>query len=287
MKRTVLLLYFVIIVVLPLFSYQWPSKKEFLDSFFGSVKGKTVQDGIEFKGNNQAIYPLTDGEILYYQDNFQFGDLNYNGNEGNILVLKHKGEFTSFYRNFKPINKIDFSKNMKQSEMLGVSEEGRDNFIFSIYDNIEMSYINPQQILPYLGDKRNPVISSLYLDNEGKRYKISRNKKVPAGLSTLYIDAWDVVRIGNKLRRFAPFSLYVFIDGFEKYNVSYSSIKEIDDKLYLCGDEDILLDKFVSGNGLFFGGDVYFTRGRTLIEIVVKDIAGNEASKSYSIVIGK
>ncbi|OQY40058.1 MAG: hypothetical protein B6229_02610 [Spirochaetaceae bacterium 4572_7] len=285
MKKTFLLVILMIFSFSSLFSYQWPSNKKFLSSFFGSVKGSTVQDGIEFVGSNQAIYPLTDGEILYYQDNFQFGDLNYSGAEGNILVLKHKGEFNSFYRNFQPIDKFDFLKNIKQSEMLGVSVIGSDNFMFSVYDSVNTSYINPQQILPFLEDEKKPVISRLYLENEGKRYRISRNKQVPGGLSTLYIDAWDVVMINNKLRRFSPFSLNVFIDGFEKYNVSYSSIKEIDDNLYLHGDEDVLLDKFVSGDGLLFGGDIYFTRGRSLIEIVVKDIDGNEASKSYSVVI--
>jgi len=276
------LLYFAITAV---FSYQWPSNKDYLSSVFGSFTGDNILDGIEFDSENQAIYPITDGEIVFYQDSFEFGDLDYNGEEGNILILKHVGEFKSIYRNFSTSDSFTQTKNLSKSELIGVSSGVYDSFIFSLYDDKKDSYINPQQILPFLLDDRKPVISSVYIDNLETRGKLTRNISLNPGLSRIYIDAWDVVRIRGKYKKFTPFSVNVFVDGFERYNTSFSSLKEIDKTIYLSGNSDVPLKDIISGGTLLYGGDVYLTTGSSLIEIVIKDIEGNEASRSYPVVV--
>ena len=268
-----------------LFSYQWPANKDFLKSLFGSINGNVLQDGIEFRSEGQAIYPLAAGELIYYQDVLSFGDNSFQGNDGNLMVLKHVGEFKSIYRNFSSLENFNYSDYIRESEMIGVSDKNNDNFMFSVYDDKIEAYINPQQLLPYLEDDKSPVISSVLLRSKNNEIKISRNKKLPAGEYLLYINAWDLVSIAGQIRRFSPFSIYVFIDGFERYNISFSSIKEIDESLYLSGESDVSVDKIISGGDLIFGGEIFLTRGRSLIEVVIKDIDGNEASKSYSVIV--
>ncbi len=284
MKNLFLSIY-LILTIGSIFSYQWPSNKDFLKSFFGTSLGSSVQDGVKFFSNEQAIYPLSDGEIIYYQDDFSFGENGFHGDDGNVMVLTHVGEFKSVYRNFTAIENFDNFKSVNETEMLGIANKNYDDFIFSIYDDKIEAYINPQQLLPFLEDKRNPVISSVYLENQDIRIKISRNKVLPSGESRLYIDCWDVVKISNKLKKFIPFSIYVFIDGFERYNTSFSSIKELDGELYLGGDSEVSVKDLLSGEGLIYGGDVFLTRGRSLVEVVVRDIDGNEASKSYPVLV--
>lgn len=268
-----------------LFSYQWPTNKDYLKSLFGTVNEGTVQDGIKFYGVGQAIYPLADGEIIYYQDSFVFGDLDYTGDEGNILVLRHLGEFKSIYRNFSTTDSYELSKDLKKTEMVGISDNSSDDFIFSIYDDKRQAYINPQQILPFLLDDRKPVIRGVFLENEGNEYKLARNKILPSGSSTLTINAWDIVTVKGRYMKFIPFRVNVFVDGFERYNASFSSIKEIDGEMFLSGESDIPMDKILSVGDMLFGGDIYLTNGRSLIEVVVRDIDGNETSKSYSVIV--
>lgn len=268
-----------------LFSYQWPTSKDYIKSLFGSISSGMIEDGIMFKSNNQAIYPLTDGEIIYYQDSFEFGDLDYVGDEGNLLVLKHIGEFKSIYRNFSTTDSFESTVSLKKSEMVGISGNNSDEFTFSIYDDKKQAYINPQQILPFLLDNRSPVISGVFLENKGTSIKLSRNKTLPSGLFKLTISAWDIVRINNKYVKFIPFSIYVFVDGLERYNISFSSIKEIDGTMFFTGDTDVPIEKVLMVGDMLYGGEIYLTNGRSLIEIVVRDIDGNEASKSYSVLV--
>lgn len=283
--KKILLIFFLLAISSTLFSYQWPSNKESLGKLFGDTSAKNVQDGILFTGENQAVYPLADGDVIFYQDSFQFGDLDYSGEEGNILILSHKGDFRSYYRNFIPTEGFNNSSTILQSEMVGVS--GRDNgdFIFSIFDEKKDEYINPQQLLPLLADNLSPVISGVFLYKDGAYMKVLKNKRVPAGSSQLYIDTYDVVKLNNKFKKFNPFSIYIFIDGFERFHVSFSSIKEIDGKLYFSGSDNVPVDNFLRNSSFLFGGDVYLTRGRSLIEVVVRDNNGNEASRSFSVIV--
>ncbi|MGL1894335.1 MAG: hypothetical protein OCD02_22075 [Spirochaetaceae bacterium] len=283
--RYLILILQIIVIHSIIFSYQWPSNKDYLESLFGSIHNNSVQDGIKFNSENQAIYPLTDGEIIYYQDSFLFGDLNYSGEEGNLLVVEHVGEFKSIYRNFSSTENFDFLTHINKDEMIGISKKEYDDFIFSVYDDKKDAYINPQQILPFLEDGKSPIINAVYLRNKDQNIKLTRNKIVPTDDYTVYVDVWDLIKIGDVFKRFTPFSINIFIDGFERHSGIFSSIKEIDNILYLSGETDIPLNNFLTGNELFYGGEAFLTRGRSLVEIVVRDIEGNEASKSYSLVI--
>lgn len=271
------------LLISPLYSYQWPSNKDKIDKLFGAVSGSDLYDGIKFSGEDQAVYPLTDGEILFYQDDFNFGDLDYSGDQGNLLILSHKGGFRSNYRNFTPTEGFDKEEKILQSEMIGVTSNKGNDFIFSIYDEKKDEYINPQQLLPLLKDTIAPVISKVYIKNSDSFIEVVRNKRVPSGNSELYIDAYDLVKMNSQFKKLNPFSIFVFIDGFERFHVTFSSIKEIDNKLFFSGVEDVPVSKYINRTGFLFGGNIYLTRGRSLIEIVIKDNNGNEVSKSYSV----
>lgn len=284
MKKSITIIIFCF-TINSLFSYQWPTNKDYLKSLFGSVSEGMIQDGITFKSDDQAIYPLADGEIIYYQDSFVFGDLNYKGDEGNLLVLKHIGEFKSIYRNFTTTDSFDKSDQIKKTEMVGISANKSDEFIFSIFDDKKESYINPQQILPFLVDDKKPIISGVYIETGGENILLSINKRLPPGRGILTINAWDVMLIKGLYGKFSPFSVNVFVDGFEKYNASFSSIKEVDGKMFLSGESDIPMDQILIGEGMLYGGEIYLTNGKSLIEVVVRDIDGNEASKSYPIIV--
>lgn len=283
MKNIVII--FTLFICSQLFSYQWPSNKDNLDTFFGDTSGSDIQDGIKFSNNQQAVYPLTDGDIIFYQDSFEFGDLDYSGDEGNIMILSHKGDFRSCYRNFVPTEGVDKTTTILQTEMIGVSGKKGNNFIFSIYDEKKDEYINPQQLLPLLKDKLSPVIDAVYLKDNENYIEVNKDKRITSGSYKLYVDAYDVIKLNRVYKRFNPFSIFVFVDGFERYHVSFSSIKEIDWKLYFVGVENVLVENFLLDSKLLFGGDIFLTRGRSLIEVVVRDNNGNERSKSYSVLV--
>lgn len=284
MKR-IFLVGLTLINLLSISAYQWPCNRDYLSSIFGNISNGNVEDGIRFTNDGQAIYPLATGEVIFYQDEFNFGDTTFHSDAGNMLVLKHVGEFKSYYSNFHSDMNFSLMDSVNKSEMLGTSSSDFDKFKFSVFDERRKLYINPQQILPYLNDENRPVISSVVINNLGKEIKLSRNRRVPAGDSSIYINAWDVIKVNERAKKFTPFSVNVFVDGFERYNSSLSAIKEVDGFIYISGDSDIPIGDFISGGNMIFGGDIFLTKGRSLIEIVIKDIDGNEASKSYSVVV--
>lgn len=276
-----------IFLITPVFGYQWPSNKDKIKYVFGTEIGEAFLDGVEFFNSDQGVYPMADGEVLFYEENLRFGDTKYSEDEGNILYIKHKGNFSGIYRNFKINNDSNLVKNINQGDLLGTANMGDSPFTFSLYDEIKNEFINPQQVLPRVEDDQKPVIGDVKLVAGGVEYKLTRNRSISAGYYSLYIDTYDVMKIAKVYRKITPFQIYVFVDGFENFNVSFSSIKEINEKMYVSGDQDILLDDIKDNKGFYYGGEIYLTTGKSLIEIVIKDIDGNESSRSIPIKIGE
>lgn len=270
-----------------LYSYQWPSNKDKLNYIFGSEKDSRFLDGVEFLNNGQGVYPMADGEVIFYQDSMCFGDLKYSEDEGNILYIKHGGDFSGIYRNFISNNDFENVESIYQGDLIGTAAMEDLPFTFSLLDEVKGEFVNPQQILPRVEDTERPVIGKVKLLAGEAEYRLTRNRTIPAGYYTLYIDTYDVIKIGKLYRKITPFQIYVFVDGFENFNISFSSVKEVNDKIYISGDEDLLLEKVKDENGFYFGGEISLTSGKSLIEIVIKDIQGNESSRSIPIKIGK
>lgn len=270
-----------------LYSYQWPSSKDKINYIFGSEIDSRFLDGVEFLNTGQGIYPMADGEVIFYQDSMCFGDLKYSEDEGNILYIKHGGDFSGIYRNFTSNNDFEFINEIYQGDLIGTATMKDLPFTFSLLDEIKEEFVNPQQILPRVEDKERPVIGNVILVAGDTRYRLTRNRTIPAGYYKLYIDTYDVIKIGEKYRKITPFQIYVLVDGFENFNISFSSIKEVNEKIYISGDEDIPLEMVKDENGYYFGGEVSLTSGKSLIEIVIKDIHGNESSRYIPIKIGK
>lgn len=269
-----------------LFSYQWPSAKSEINYIFGSYRSDQFLDGVEFRDGSHPVYPMADGEVIYYSQGFSFGDTRYENSDDNTLVIEHKGNFSAIYRNFSTNKDYSDSEFISQSDLLGISDSEDSPFVFSVYDEVKMEYINPQLILPRVEDDNKPVINGVKLVGNGTSYELTRNKVVPTGYYKLYIDTYDVMKIDNRLRKVTPFQIYVFVDGFKNFTISFSSFKEVDEKIYLSGDEDIPLDNIME-DGYYFGGEHYLTRGKSQIEIVIEDIYGNETSRSIPIRIGE
>lgn len=275
-----------IILVVPAFGYQWPSNKDKINYIFGTEKNEVFLDGVEFLSTGQGVYPMADGEVLFYEENMCFGDSKYPADEVNILYIKHKGNFSGIYRNFRTNSDLNFVKNIHQGDLLGTANIENSSFTFSLYDEIKSEFINPQQVLPRIEDDQKPVIGSIKLSTDKIEYNLTRNRTISAGYYSLYIDTYDVMKIDGVYRKVTPFQIYVFVDGFENFNISFSSIKEVNEKIYVSGDQDVLIDYVKDDKGFYYGGEIYLTTGKSLIEIVIKDIHGNESSKSIPIKIG-
>lgn len=282
---------FLLVLLIPfaalIWAYQWPSAKSEINYIFGTNSDDVYLDGVEFNNGSHPVYPMADGEVVYYSQGFSFGDTVYENSDNNTLIIEHKGNFSGVYRNFSSTKDYSDSKFISQSDLLGIADTKDSPFTFSVYDDVKMEYINPQQILPRIDDTDRPVINSVKILGNGKSYELKRNRVVPTGYYQLYIDTYDVMRIGDRLRKVTPFKIYVFIDGLEIFTISFSSFKEIDENIYLSGGEEIPQSSVLSKDGYYYGGEHYLTRGKSLIEIVIEDIYGNETSRSIPIKIGE
>lgn len=268
-----------------LYSYQWPSSKDDINFVFCSEVDSRFLDGVEFSNSGQGVYPMADGEIVYYQDSMIYGDLKYSKDEGNVLYIKHSGDYSGIYRNFSTNNDFETLEQIHQSDLIGTADMKDLPFSFSLLDEKQEKFMNPQLILPTVEDVDRPVIGNVSLVAGKDIYRLARNKTIPAGYYKLYIDTYDVIKIGNKYRKITPFQIYVFVDGFKNFDISFSSIKQVNEKIYISGDEDLLLEEVKDENGYYYGGELSLTSGKSSIEIVIKDIHGNESSRSIPIKI--
>ncbi len=99
LRHIIIFLIFIVLLAACIFNaigLDWPVARRILLTSFGENNGNSFYAGIDLGGEHQNIYPVADGDIIFYYKE----DDNYStvprGN-GNLLVLQHEGGIQSIY----------------------------------------------------------------------------------------------------------------------------------------------------------------------------------------------
>lgn len=267
-----------------LFAFQWPSDySNMISSFYTRSLDNTYKDGLVFKGESLSVFPMSDGEVVFQSEGMEWGKQSIMPSEGDFLILEHKGQYRSVYQGYESLS-FGAQNKYRMTDLLGTMTDSE--FLFALYDTKLQQYVNPQLVLPVQEDLYAPVIGSVVLESGQTTYRVVNNVEVPDGMALLYFDAWDIIISGGKQIKTMPYSIYIFIDGLEVFKVSFDALREIDNKIYLIGDENIDTELFRTSEKNIYAGKIYLNRGRSIIEVVVRDIFGNETSRSYALRVG-
>lgn len=258
--------------------FRWPVENHRITSSFGESRGDHFHDGIDIISNNDSIYPVEDGELVFFWDRSIFPTENYPGG-GNYKILKHKDDQYSLYLHLE--DNSDFKKSYKERDLLGsMGNTGRSygkHLHLSFLNINENKSINPLFLLPKFEDKRNPHISEIYIRIGDRYYTIKENETLTLRKNyPLLLKIFDTIRGQERLGIFRL-----------KLNLNGKNIMETDFSEICYSKKDLTINNKTFQNlfdekGYYKASDVKYNNGLNRLIIIADDYSGNRSYKEIS-----
>ncbi len=284
MKKTPLLAVLLLFTTF-IFAYRWPLDSNIVTRLFASCDGRTVSHGIEIIGNNGAVRPIEEGELIFFSDSLRSAAIP--STLGTFAVLEHRGNLRSVYTHLDPGSFSPEKIRYSSSDVLGSA--GTSGYIpgkrlgLLIYDRELDQLVNPLLILPELQDQSVPVIEKVLLkSNDQKKYLEDTTALLP-GSYQVFADVYDTAEKLPYLQTLPPYRLILHSSGRIVTELVLSSIHLKEGTLVIGEEETPVEDMYEDGLGYALG-EFRYTGGEMSIELTVEDFSGNSAQKVFSFI---
>lgn len=287
MKR---ILFYLILTLsfVSVYGFQWPVEDVVIISTFGESEFNQFVNGINIGGKSQDVKPIDAGELVFYSRPGA-SPLDLPSGLGVYVIYQHNNGIRSLYGHLE-----DGSVNTDQQLVNLYDTIGRMGATGSaigtmlhlqVIDTEFEKYINPLLSLPLLIDGSKPLINEVYLINEEGMNVLTPNELIKSGVFGLSADIRDLSESAGYYCPLSPFSISLFINGENLANINFESLKISDGEMVLQESEGITHGRLYRGDWEFYLGDFELNPGDVMIEISVKDFAGNEGVKIFPLKI--
>ena len=286
--RLIIIIAILLTSLIPVSGFQWPVTDVVIVSTFGESEFDQFVKGIDIGGETQDISPIDSGELVFYSSPGT-SSLDIPSGLGTYVIYQHRNGIRSLYGHLEDgsVNidqeKIDLSDKIGK---MGSSGRTVGTMLHLQVIDIEFEkYINPLFSLPLLIDVSKPIIDEVYLITEEGKKEISSGEIINSGVFGLSADIRDLSEDADYYCPVSPFSISLFINGENLANIDFESLKIKDDKMILQELEGISHDDLYRDEWEFYLGEFELNPGDVMIEISVKDFAGNEGVKIFPLKI--
>jgi len=261
--------------------FAWPVKSGRVTSSFAEFRPDHLHDGVDMISSSYDVFPVEDGELLYMwnKDLFPFDD--YTGS-GNYKFISHSA-FISQYLHLD--DSSNSAKKAVTSEPIGkYANTGRsfgNHIHFCIIQPKDWSSINPYTMAQPIEDKRQPVISDIAFDIDGKIMIVKDKTTVRLTKDRpLLIKAFDEI---NKGDRHGLYALKVYHNSKIILDIKFDKIVSKDGQLLLSGRkfENIFNSSFYLVSG------IKWNNGENSFSVRALDYSGNETVKDFTLIANK
>lgn len=197
------LLFLISILILAIFStsFRWPVDDGRITSTFAESRGDHFHDGIDMICQDDKIYPVDTGRLLFYWDRSIFPLENHPGG-GNYVILSHENKYYSIYLHLE--EGLNTKNYYKKSDLLGMIGNSGHSYArhlhFSMLEKKSWSSINPFLKMPEFKDDKPPVIGELYFKIDEKYINIRNNSSIRLTQHyPILIKIIDVIKGNEKL----------------------------------------------------------------------------------------
>ena len=169
-----------------------------ITSTFGEFRTDHFHNGVDFGGNRMEIYPVKDGEIVYYLDEDEDPTRPLYGVE-NVVMIEHTDNLSSYYYHIEPgtIEK-SYAKVTEKDVIALTGNSGRSggaHLHLTIENMKEGLVVDPLEYLNIdKGSSQPPLIHGIYLRTENRLIQIK--DKMPMsynGEIKLFVKAYDLL----------------------------------------------------------------------------------------------
>ena len=259
--------------------YQWPVKNILLTGTFGEDRGDHFHSGIDLGGGEQEIYPVDQGELIFFYEESAPASRVPSG-MGNFVVAEHTGGVRSLYAHLQESTEDSRNYQLDPAVPLGVMGESGSSLgvhlHLSVIDSDTDNIVNPLLILPPLIDTTHPNISGVFLVRGQEEIALDeRSEPVAAGRWDLRLEMHDQSE-HSYYWPMAPFRVTVYMNGSESVYMTYEFLSFRDGTHYLLNTPGFSHDTMYISETRISLGEINLNPGETRFEIVVADYAGNE-----------
>jgi len=259
-------------------SFQFPVQNGIVTSVFGESRGDHLHDGIDMVAPINHVYPVEDGEILYFWNKDIFPFDQYTGS-GNYAFVAHEGEKVSLYLHLE--DQSSFNEQCETGTPFArYGNTGRSygaHIHVGLFDRTNWSSFNffsfktPEDTAP-------PQIGSLAFVIEGKLMRINDRAQVRL---TKHHPLYVEIRDGSgKGENYGIYRLSIDVNNINKQNLVFDQINYEKNKLTVGGKT---FDDIYSKDGLYKADNILYSQGPNTITVHAEDFNGNVSNKEFVI----
>jgi hypothetical protein len=169
----------------------------------------------------------------------------------------------------------------RQGDRIAVSGisgwSSQNGFYFALYDRRERRWVNPSLIIVPFPDDRPPEILSVQLQDSGGRLIPPAQARISQGRYSIIAHVADPLSRSSPVR-LAPYRLGVSLNGAEAGALNFETFSARDGILSVRRNGLAPVSEVYAPYPAFKVGEAWFTRGQTSLELIARDMMGNEAS---------
>ncbi len=281
-----------LLVAFPLVAYDWPAVDVQVSRTFGQLILGQVLPGLEMVTTDSNLLAPEKGDLLFLFRPGHQTIQNLPSGLGGFLVLAHEDSLRTVISRIDPEPaKRQFQRGEpvgKAQVEVGVAESRHRLFVF---DQQLGEIVNPFLIYPPVPDARGPVFLDVQVIEEGQETPVSL-----FGQASLAVGYWQVsiqitdptpLTTGFKKEKTSEiqrgiYAIEAYLNGAELFNVSLDSLLEKGGVWQVKGIA-IPFSKVLRTEKEWNLGQVFFNEGNNILEIVVRDFAGNGSGKTFRI----
>jgi hypothetical protein len=150
-------------------------------------------------------------------------------------------------------------------------------FYFVLFDRRERRWVNPSLIIAPLSDDSSPQILQIQLRSPDGRLIPPGQTRISQGLYSIIVTAVDTLSRSSSVR-LAPHRLVASLNGVEVGSLNFETYSARAGTLLLSRNIPAPVSAVYAPYPAFDLGEAWFTRGQTTLELIARDVRGNESS---------
>jgi len=266
----------------------WPLDAPIPAATFGTLNSGHFLTAVELASDGGLVRSADEGELVFAYDSAAASP-SLPSTIGSYVVVEHPRGMAGVYAELARGSASSYLEKVKPGALLGTAGASGmaagPGLLFGLFDRKAERWVNPFLLLPPLGDTTPPVIRSALLANAGSSYALGEVKSLPQGVYTVAADLSDSLASSRSDGSPAPYYVRLMIDGAKvaEFTSDVAAVK--DGSLRLSSQSPKTSLEYARPDGKVILASRLFARGRSIIEILVRDYAGNERRSSWTVTV--
>lgn len=270
-------------------AFEWPVGPVQPAALFGSAGGGSFVTGIELASAGGLVKAADSGELAFAWDNGTQAASRLPSTIGSYVIVEHPRGMAGVYAELEPGSASSYLTKVSKDSILGKAGAsgmtGDTGLFFGIYDRGARRWVNPFLLLPPWADKATPQIRGAILLRDGKSWSLGDVKSVPQGQYLVAVDVSDPLDAAHSAGPSVPYFVRLVVNGVKAAERSFDVVSCDAGRQYVGSDSPWSFEDSFLPDGKMLMGSRLLSRGKAVIQVLVRDYSGNERQASWTVIV--